>query len=601
MKEMNGLDLNKSTDNYNFLFILGISLVGLLTVNCISHKFQKDFSNTNKPSKLIVSILASYICIFLSLGFMTLNNILTLGSTNITNTTNSKSVMDTKFQNSKENNYDYANDSALRINMAITGLNFFFYIIFPLVLFYFFEEKKFNEKNLNTQNENNYYSSNNEDLEYFHLENTGINSVQYQTTEMNYLQILKSFTFYITAFISLNILYLILFKTSIFDSSNIKELYFFLPEGFRLYSTLQSDIEILNYLNFIIINILGKLLTLVYLPYGLGKITSLLIDNLKNSHEMKQEFKILNTGFSKNYEIIKQITTQKLMTGKKLSKNEKNILRQCKENQTLLEHKQEILEEKYSKLKACLSYILFPIKFFIIVITIIISLMFLFSKISFLYSSLTLSECGIFCGFFTDKLSISIGLQDIYSYILSQTPKCLSVKNSSFIILAISCFYIYFTISIFFAMKNLGILDIQKLFSKEIFKLKIHWIKTTDIRSDKILSFLFYTIFFILTIIGISEILNLTPSISFYMQNYNKCDIRSIQNIECKFSYFMLFNMKNASNFSLAYIMLLFIEALIIIFSGICIIYMPIKSTLDFFKDKNQEKDNSNNDKENSE
>lgn len=593
MNEKRNLDLKLGYENYNMLFISGSLLICFLAINLFSYKFQKDFSNVNIPSKLIVSLLASFIGIIISIVFFTFYNILNINNSDITSIFN-KNIDFTKIKDLNENGHQYSsatiNNVSSSLNLFVTALNFIFYFVIPMIIFYLIEEKNCDENNANNQtlSENKNCNNNNniDEVDYFKLENDGINSVQNQISEMDYIQILKNFSFHITAFISLNIIYLIIYKTCSSSSASLLEFYSLIPEALRVYSALSSDVEILNYLNLLVIFIIAKFGILIYLPYGLGKVTALLIDNLKNSQELRQEFNNLNSGLSKNVGLIKQITTQKLMTGKNLSKKEKNILRQCKETQTLLEHKQEVLEEKYSRFKICFFYILFPVKFFMIIISILISLLFLFSKVTVLYSEFTYSKCGKYCGFFTDKIQSSIALQDIYGYILSNAVNIFYMKNPNFIILSICCFYIYFLISIVFSLKTLGIFHVAKLFTScDIFRFKLNWVNTSDIRSDKILSVVFYTLFFIIALIGISEILNLTPSIAFYMENYNKCTINNTQNNACNFSYFMLFSMKNVANFSSGYIANLLIEIIIIILSAIYIVYFPIKSTLNFVRD----------------
>jgi len=582
-----------SFDYHNSLFLVTISLFGFMALNLVSYKFQKDFSNLNRPSKLMIFFLATFIFILLTFIVLIFSNILYLnnGETSnkelffkneINSTALSTKALINFQKNRKENNYNYnqfLNETSQNINLVLALLNFFFYIILPLVIIYLIEDKNINEVN------NNY---NSDDTEILNAEHSEINSVQYPPCEMDYMNIIKNFSFYITALISLNLVYLILFKTSILSSSNVLEFYTFVPEILRNYSTYISDYETLLYLNFFCILIIGKFSLLIYLPFGFGKLSAMLIDNLKKSQELKIEFNNLNSGFNKNFEVIKQITTQKLMTGKNLSKKERNILRQCKENQTLLEHKQEILEEKYSKIEVFIYYVSFPIKFFTVILTILIGLLFVISKIFALYANFKFSECGAYCGYFTDKTFSSIGIQDIYAYLLMHYDKIFYFKNTNFVVFLMSLFYLYVVLNILISLKNLGLINFSKIISFDTLKLKFNFLRTSDIRSDKIRSILLYSVFFVMSIVASFEVLSLNPGISFYMQNFMKCDLKIIDKEVCKFSAYMIVNMKNSVNFPLGVIVALCFEILITLFTGIFIIYLPLKSLANFFNCKQE-------------
>jgi len=317
----------------------------------------------------------------------------------------------------------------------------------------------------------------------------------------------------------------------------------------------------------------------------MGKLIASLIENLQHNQELKKEYNSLNSGFNKNFEVIKQITTQKLMTGKSLSKKEKNILRQCKENQTVLVHKQEVLEEKYSKIKAIIFFISFPLKFFAVILTVLISLLILISKVLSTYARLNLSDCGVYCGFFADKVPVSIGLQDIWMFALTQTPKVFGITTAKFIMLMTALLYVYFLVNLIIGFKYLGLIDFSRLFSLgNLKKCKIPLIKTTEIRSDKIISMIFYTLFFISGIAAIAEILHLNPAISFYMEHYSVCDVKLIDKEECKFSAYMLFNVKNSVNFSLGMIFILGFDLIATVLTAFFVVYLPLKALMNCIK-----------------
>ena len=103
----------------------------------------------------------------------------------------------------------------------------------------------------------------------------------------------------------------------------------FVPEVIKKYSFLYSDFEVLSFINFSVLIAVGKTFSLCYVSYGGSKITSILIDSLRKTEEIKEEFSNLNNNMNKNSETIRLITSQKLMTGKQLTKQEKNILKSC--------------------------------------------------------------------------------------------------------------------------------------------------------------------------------------------------------------------------------------------------------------------------------
>ena len=57
----------------------------------------------------------------------------------------------------------------------------------------------------------------------------------------------------------------------------------------------------------------------------------------------------------------------------------------------------------------------------------------------------------------------------------------------------------------------------------------------------------------------------------------------------CKFSYYMLYNIKNSVNFTLGSIISLFFDGLIIALTGFFVFYLPIKSTIRFFNKEESE------------
>lgn len=642
MKEINiSLDSNFSNDNYNSMFLLSISVLGLLALNFASYKFQKDFSNINKPSKLIVGFLATIILLLGALATLTFSDIANLNKNNnesqalknfINNTnytqnpiTNKNTILD--FNNAEtninkniinnninKNNNLYAIEASKNLIFILSIFNLFFYILLPLIFFYLTEEKNYNEANSSSSAAENLYSTQrntknateNDDCEnlLLNIDSHEINSVHFHPCEFDYMQILKNYSFYLTAFTSLNIIYLVLFKTSILNSANSIELYSFIPEAMRNYSTLASDFEILSSLNFLVIWLCAKLALLVYLPYGLGKLTASLISNLHLSQELKNEYNNLNSGFNKNFEVIKQITTQKLMTGKSLSKQEKNIMRLCREKQTRLEHKQEVLQEKYSKIKAVLFYVSFPLKFFAVIFSVLISLLLLVSKASSTYARLRQSECGVSCGFFADKVANSIGLQNIWEFVLTHSQKVFGIPSAKFVMLITALLYVYLLMILFVAFRELGLLDLNKIIFSPLKSFiikkpfKVPFVKTIEIRSDKMLSLVFYSLFFFAAVAAIAENLSFSPSVSYYMEHYKDCSVKLINNSECKFSAYMLFTVKNSVNFSFWMIIGLGIDLVATLFTAFFIVFLPVKALMNFFKPREQKNQGEEEDEE---
>lgn len=582
-------------DTHQNSIFIGSAFLGFLLITYFSNNFQKKFSRESKPNKFIIFVISLFVFFVFSLIYLITSNILNLKS-------------------HKENNNQYLTKSEENINLFLICLNLLFYLIIPFAYFILIEEKNTSS---NSENNNQYENLNQFELEKNYEKNiyneieAGINSVNFVENEFDNLRVFKNFCFYLIMLVSLNVIFLINYKIFSINTRKLIEIYSFIPEKMRVYSTFNSDVEFLLYINAFNIYLFFKIFSIFYIPYGLGKLISLQVDNMKNNVQVNFEYKKLNTNLSKNHEVIKQITTQKLMTGKNLTKKEKLILRMCKENNTHLEHKQEILEEKYSKLKIFLAYCFLPFKFVGILSSLILTIIIIFSKISACYSNIFQSNCGFYCGYFSDKIIASIGFEDIYENILSKNPeKILGIRTNLFIGIILLFISFYILLSIFYSLKNLGIFNPMKLFSSDFYSNnnttnnsnnpnEFHnafecqkpaenkgFLSINSIRNDKVLTFSVYVLFLIFSIFAIFEIFNMSNKISNFMENYNRCNLNSIDEKNCNFSHFMLIKMKNSFNFSMGMILVQVLEIFSIIMLIAFTVILPIKSMTSFFYEK---------------
>jgi hypothetical protein len=619
------------------------SLLGFFFIFYLTNIFQKKFSKKNHTNKFILFVISIFVFFAITQQYLITSNILSLNN----NTNKNNSFINNDKTN---NNNNFVNNSQKTSEENLTyfllALNFLFYIIIPFAYFILIEETNINctENNSNDnlytyESYNNYINNNNnnnnnKDFEALNLNlnlntnnlnmigltnGSGINEVNYTENEFDYLRVFKNFYFYLIILISLNVIFLINYKIFSINPKKLLEIYSFIPEKMRINATFNSDMEFLLYINTFNIYLIFKIFSIFYLPYGLGKLISLQIDNMKNNVQINIEYKRLNTNLSKNHELIKQITTQKLMTGKNLTKKEKLILRQCKENNTHLDYKQEILEEKYSKIKVFLEYLFLPFKFMAIIFTIFLTIVIIFSKISAIYSNLFQSNCGFYCGYYSDKIISSIGFEDIYEYILSKYMLNINQNQSisqnnfykNFIIFSIWFIYVYVLLALFFSLKNLGLINFTcNIFSKEFYagnnndnnnnnyssnnNNRFFFLSISEIRNNKISTFSVYVIYLIFAVFGISEVLNMSNKIGNFMENFNRCNLNLISDNNCNYSYYMLFGLKNSFNFSIGMILIQILEIVSVLLLFVFAILLPIKSTSAFFMENKNENENIN-------
>lgn len=539
------------------LFIFFAAIFTLLTLSfCVSYKFQKDFTSMTKPAGILVLTLTSMIILLITVFLMTIVDVFNFYQQNMTN--------------DKENR----DHNTYKLTSILTLINLFSYIILPFVMFYLLEEKYTDVISGNNNDaesdvllgEKNYFDINKMDKRNIMNRNISHNLIHESPLNLN---LFKNYFYYICALACTNLIYLIIFKMNYFSNDNNLVKYSTLSYSLIKASDLYSDYEILTYANFGMLILLGKIAFLIYLPYGAGKTISSLVENVRGGENMKKEYRCLDNNFSKNYETIKHITSLKLMTGRPLSKKEKMILRSCKETETILQHKQEILEDKFSTFHAFLFYFALPFKFVLIFVCLMFGLLFCFSKGLSLYYQL---QTNVYEKFNILNLNTGITIE-----------RLLLLLNLDWQVIIISLISIYFTSTIIVSIKNLGIVNILPNFRS---------FSTSEIRSDKILSLTIYSIFFILMLVSILEIFSILPDISFYKHPlsiglkdfYDKTPDNT-------FSLFGIFYLKFYINFPVFKYFDLFFSCCLIILLAVLVIYLPLKSMLNYWDNKEHQQE----------
>jgi len=349
-----------------------------------------------------------------------------------------------------------------------------------------------------------------------------------------------------------------------------------LPEQLKKYTYLTSDLEILNYINFGVLILFAKFLSISYLPYGIGKSISECIESMTTKEDVKKEYSELSNDFSKNYNYIRNITSQKLMTGKKLTKEEKEIMKSCKSNNIILEHKQELIEEKNTKFDIVVSYITLPFKFIFMIILVLLAFSYILSKVVILYTIMTNNLCGGTCGFITNRLNNFFSFESIIYYFEHFYQNKL-IQNGILLVIVSYSIYIMYV-----GLKEKGI---------EILFFKIY--SVNDIKSDKGLLFLFSVIFFLLGLAALYDLSFILPDFMKFGDLKRQCDIHNLENDLCGLSLFGLYLLKHNLNFPLVTYGEVGINIIIAILLIGSFFYVPIKSAMEFYGESNKiKKDN---------
>jgi hypothetical protein len=532
---------------YIYSAILATFGIGLLYY---SYKFQKDFTNISKPNKLFVGYLT-----LLTFVMLTTFSLITFDVYNI------RSLLLSKLKNSAEGGI---------ITILLTIINSVAYIIVPLVFFYLNEYSVTSEITIKKPHQ--------DDLDFLHPKNENdseIHKIKEEEEDMNEefssLNFLKNYFYYLILFSLLNLLYFIYFKIFISSANRNLIRYSQVSDDMRKFSHFYSSFEILTYINFGILFVIAKILTLIYLPYGIAKLHSIMILSLKEREDITKEYNNLNNNKTRNYELIRNITNQKRLTGKPLTRKEKMILKACEDTKTVLDHKQDIMEENFSKVQIIMHYLSLPFKFIFIFFSLFFTLLVIISKCVILYSEYFRSLCGAECGYIPAKYDNGLTLQNILFFAFGKEGQ--SFVFSSIFITLILCFFISSTLV---GMKHLGLFH--------IFNMKRFYYTTSEVRSDKILTFIFYTIFFCVGLQSISIVYNLVPDYSNFSNNHVNCDMVNFNSDRCVISNFGIFNMKLYLNFPIFKYFDLFFNFNIIILTAAMIISMPLQATFTFFK-----------------
>ena len=336
----------------------------------------------------------------------------------------------------------------------------------------------------------------------------------------------------------------------------------FVPEVIKKYSFLYSDFEVLSFINFSVLIAVGKTFSLCYVSYGGSKITSILIDSLRKTEEIKEEFSNLNNNMNKNSETIRLITSQKLMTGKQLTKQEKNILKSCKENTTIFQHKQDILEDKYSNWQIFLSYFTIPLKFLLIITCLVINFIIIITFSVVLYNKIFHNLCGAsYCGYLTLRINnMSFSVENILFDLVKNNHTILQYSLVGIII-------IFRLTSLIFGLKFRGISLGYQIYS------------FNDLKSNKTVNFLFYSLFFLLSVTILYDFNYLIPDYSYFFNLPNKCNLLRIDLPDCGISLLGLYYLKLSINFTGFIYFDLVINFITIALSSFFLFYLQIRST----------------------
>jgi len=347
-----------------------------------------------------------------------------------------------------------------------------------------------------------------------------------------------------------------------------------IPEILKKHSYIYSDFEILSYINFGICLILGKVFALSYLSYGMGKAISGCVDSMINSDEIKREYSNLNNNFIKNNDTIRNITSQKLMTGKNLSKKERGLIKTCKENQTILEHKQFILEEKHSKCQVIMSYITLPFKFLFIIILVLLTFSFILSTLTVLIVTFNHNFCGFDCGYLTQKIDKAFSMQSLLSY-LSDLKHGVWIQNA--IVGLMILFVLY---SIYIALKNNGIY---------IFFYSVY--DQTELKNNKKLTMVAMVIFFIIGLSVTNDIIFLFQDFVKYGNLNKNCILTNFDSDLCGLSLTGMYMLKFNLNFPIFSFLNIVFNLFIITCSIFFVIFLPVVSAFRFFSNKGNNKE----------
>ncbi len=268
---------------------------------------------------------------------------------------------------------------------------------------------------------------------------------------------------------------------------------------------------------------LGKFLSIMFIPYGISKVTSNYIERLRININVKQEYNHLNNNFSRNFEVIKNLTCKKL-SGKPLSRKEKDLLKECQENQTILEHKQEILEEKYSPLQLFIYYFTYPLKVFLIFTTIVFAVFLIMNESIILYNDLNTSFCGIECAFVSTN-KIRLTAENIFTNAYMNTLiQCICI--------------IYLIVGLIYGLTESNIMtNLSHIFNID------------NIKNNRVINLTYYMIFLATSLAIIEQSFKQTPTYSFFSFNKDQCDVKSIE--ICGLSMYGIYYFRAYSNFEL--------------------------------------------------
>jgi hypothetical protein len=523
-----------------------------------SYKFQKDFTSLSSPPKILVGFVTAIILLSLTFFGLLITDVFNTNAKNL-----QKDYMDSFYKN-----LSLSSNKPDIVLVILSGFNVVSWIILPFLFLFYYEEKLIESKNStiseNVAEDMKILKNEDDDFEKRSLKDgtNTININHYQCTSAFNINFAKNYFFYLISLGGLNIIYLISFKINYNDSHNNLLRLTKVPEGLREMSYLASDYQILTYANFGVSLLIAKILFLIYVPYGAGKMTASLVEKMRTQEAVKDEYSHLNNNLTKNYETIKNLTSQKLMTGRILSKKEKMILKSCKDTETILNHKQEILEDKYSNFQMCLFYLVLPLKFILVLTSFSFVMLFVTSKVLIIYDGFVKSKCGSMCGYLVNSRDLGMTVQNL-----------LYLLNDYIQIGLLVFMFVYFLTVALKGMGQLGLLSFKGC----------AFITTDEVRNNKIYNFLFYSVYLLIIVSSILEIFSLVPNFSFF-HNMQTCDVFSFDKNICEISNFGLFYIKFYLNFYIFKFADLFLSVSSICLLFLMILYYPLKATIDDWK-----------------
>lgn len=470
------------------------------------------------------------------------------------------------------------------INISLSIINLTFFIILPYPFFITLESIK--------QSNSNFFNFFNDNEEEADDSQSGINTSE-DLNETKRFQSFKNYFYYLVILLSMNIIYYIRFVINKNSSQKNLVHYSVVPYNLKSISYINSIVEILNYSNLEVLLIIGKVLFVMYVPYGLSLLITKAINSFKNPIKARKAYKSNNLDINKNYETIKKITSEKIMVGIPLTKKEKQQLKEAKSKIDILDHKQEFLENKVSTWETIKLYCSFPLKFIGVFVLVLGILFFVISKMVICYNTIFNSICGSECGYLVTSYKSGFSLQDSFFGLLSDYNHNYNPTNfnsfTDYFLYNVKFFiegsgkYLFFIIAFYavvvFTSFNEAIKDLGLII---VVPFKIEYYNEESIKSSRFLNFLMYMTFAIISLVGFYEIILAFPEFMNFGYEASKCSLMlsGFTSDLCQISHIGVVSLKLKLNFSILSISNILFEIIFIVLSMIFVVYYPMKALI---------------------